>query len=69
MAEIKYTGVRWIRETQKWQSVVSHNKIIYNCGSHVEQKDAIKARDRKIIEKCLPVKLQYLKPVSKSNTI
>jgi hypothetical protein len=69
MAEINYIGVRWITETQKWQSVISHKGIRYNCGSHVEQKDAIKARDRKIIEKCLPVKLQYLKPLSKSKSI
>jgi len=69
MAEKKYTGVRWVSETQKWLSVVRYGGISYNCGSHVEQKDAIIARDKKIIEKCLPVKIQYLKPASKQNTI
>lgn len=65
MPEKKYIGVRWITETQRWQSVIRHNGIVYNCGMHIEQKDAIKSRDRKIIEKCLPVKLQYLKPTKK----
>lgn len=63
MAEKKYTGVRWISETQKWQSLVRYNGLTYNCGMHIEQKDAILARDRKIIEKGLPTKLQILKPI------
>lgn len=65
MADKNYTGVRWISETQKWQSKVSSNGIVYNCGNHVEQLDAVRARDRKIIEKGLKRQLQILKPAKK----
>ncbi len=65
MAEKKYTGVRWIAEIQKWLSVVSEKGIIYNCGNYVEQLDAVRARDKKIIEKGLKKPLQILKPVKK----
>lgn len=65
MAEKNYSGVRWISETQKWQSVVRENGLTYNCGMHLDQLAAVKARDRKIIEKGLKKKLQILKPVSK----
>lgn len=60
-----YTGVKWNSDLQKWVSVVRHKKVTYNCGSHIEQKYAVIARDRKIIEKGLNVKLQYLKPIKR----
>lgn len=65
MAEKNYTGVRWISETQKWQSSVRANGTTYNCGMHLEQLDAVRARDTKIIEKGLKKPLQILKPVKK----
>jgi hypothetical protein len=65
MADKNYTGVRWISETQNWQSKVSSDGIVYNCGNHVEQLDAVRARDTKIIEKGLNKPLQILKPLKK----
>ena len=65
MAEKNYTGVSWKEEHKRWQSVVRHDGINYSCGMHLNQMDAVKARDRKIIEKGLPTKRQILKPVKK----
>jgi hypothetical protein len=65
MADKNYTGVRWISETQKWQSRVSSNGVVYNCGNHVNQLDAVRSRDMKILEKGLKKPLQILKPVKK----
>jgi len=60
---MEYTGIKWIQKYQKWQSSVRHDGTVYQCGMHVDQKEAVKARDKKIIEKGLPTKLQYFKPV------
>jgi len=59
----EYTGVRWVEEHKRWQSSVRHDGTVYQCGMHVDQKEAVKARDKKIIEKGLPTKLQYFKPL------
>jgi hypothetical protein len=59
-----YTGIKWVEEHKRWQSSVRHAGVHYPCGMHIIQKDAVMARDRKIIEKNLPVKLQMLKPVN-----
>ena len=60
---VEYIGIQWVEKHQKWQSSVRHNGTTYSCGMHVDQKEAVKARDKKIIEKGLPTKLQYFKPL------
>jgi len=65
MAEKNYIGVRWVSEIQKWKSQIRHKDITYNCGNYTSQKEAIIARDTKIIQHGLKIKLQYLKPVEK----
>ena len=62
---VEYIGIQWVEKHQKWQSSVRHNGTTYSCGMHVDQKEAVKARDKKIIEKGLPTKLQYFKPIKK----
>lgn len=57
-----YSGVSYNRFTKKYTATVTRNKVKYNCGSHDTEIEAAKARDRKIIEKGLKVKLQVLKP-------
>lgn len=56
-----YQGVRWIKEHKRWQSSVKYAGIHYSCGMHLDQKEAVIARDKKIIEKNIPAKLQMLK--------
>jgi len=63
MSEKHFVGIRWVTEIQKWQSVIRHKGITYNCGNYLSQKEAIIARDTKIIQHGLKIKLQYLKPV------
>lgn len=58
----KYSGVSYNRFTKKYTSTVAHKQIKYNCGSYDTEVEAAKARDRKILEKGLNVKLQVLKP-------
>lgn len=60
-----YTGVKWVSSLQRWQSTVRHNKKSYNCGLHVEQKDAVIARDTCILKNGLNVPTQILKPLNK----
>lgn len=57
-----YSGVSYNRFTRKYTSTVTRNNVKYNCGSHDTEIEAAKARDRKILEKGLNVKLQVLKP-------
>lgn len=58
-----YKGVHWNRKQQRWISTIKAKGITYNCGSHFEQVDAVKARDRCIINNGLGVeKLQVIKP-------
>lgn len=59
----KYTGVGWNRENQKWKSSVSEKNIKYDCGYYDNERDAAKARDRKILALGLKKPLQILKPV------
>jgi len=60
-----YTGVRWMPEHNKWQSMIRHKGVSYNCGMHVEQKAAVIARDTCILNNGLKVVLQILKPLNK----
>lgn len=62
MPEKNYRGVKWNTVTQRWHSTVRHNGKSYNCGAHIEQRDAVKARDRTILTNGLNVPLQVLKP-------
>lgn len=62
MAEKQYQGVRWVTEIQKWKSQIRHKGIVYNCGNYLDQKQAVIARDTKIIQHGLKLKLQILKP-------
>ena len=57
-----YSGVSYNRFTKQYTSTVTRNKVKYNCGSYDTEIEAAKARDRKILEKGLNVKLQVLKP-------
>ena len=58
-----YKGVAWNRRQQRWVSSIRCNGVTYNCGSHLEQIDAVKARDMKIIHNGLGVeKCQVIKP-------
>lgn len=58
-----YKGVSWNRKQQRWISAIKSNGITYNCGSHLDQIDAVKARDLCIIRNGLGVeKLQVIKP-------
>jgi len=59
-----YTGVGWNREQQKWRSSVSSGGIKYDCGYHNTERDAAKARDRKILALGLSKPLQILRPVA-----
>ncbi|MFH6966467.1 hypothetical protein [Flavobacterium sp. FlaQc-28] len=59
-----YTGVGWNRETQSWRSSVSEKGIKYDCGYYSNERDAVKARDRKILALGLNKPLQILKPVA-----
>jgi hypothetical protein len=34
-------------EEQRWQSSVRQGGVHYPCGIHINQKDAVMARDRK----------------------
>ena len=65
----EYKGVSWNRKKQYWVSRIVCNGVIYDCGLHVEELDAVKARDMCIIRNGLGIeKLQILKP-KKGQTI
>lgn len=59
-----YTGVQFNTLTQMYQARVTYRGTTYECGHHSTPRLAAIARDKKIIEKNLPQKLQVLKPVS-----
>lgn len=62
----EYKGVSWDRAKQRWKSKILHNGILYPCGFHIEQIDAVKARDMCIIKHGLGLeKLQIIKPKKK----
>lgn len=56
-----YTGVGWNREQQKWRSSVSEKGVKYDCGYFETEREAAKARDRKILALGLDKPLQILK--------
>lgn len=60
----KYIGVGWNRELQKWRSSVSGKGVKYDCGYHESEREAAKARDRKILALGLNKPLQILKPAA-----
>lgn len=57
-----YTGVRWSTEYDKWYATISEKGVTYHCGFHDNDKEAAKARDKKIIALSLKKPLQVLKP-------
>ena len=61
----KFRGVTYNRYSNKYQGVITRNKIRYDCGLHATEQEAAKAIDRKILEKGLKAELQVLKPVKK----
>jgi len=65
MPDKNYTGVKWIKESSKWQATVMQNSVKYNCGLHETKHEAVKSRDKTILQKGLNVRLQLLKPVKK----
>lgn len=56
-----YNGVKWDNVTQQWNANFSYKGIKYNCGYFNNERDAAKARDKKIIETGAKAKLQILK--------
>lgn len=60
----KYIGVGWNREQQKWRSSVSEKGVKYDCGYFDSEREAAKARDRKILALGLKKPLQILKPAA-----
>ena len=63
---VDYKGVSWNRQKQRWVSKVVRKGVVYDCGSHIEELDAVKARDMCIIRNGLGVeKLQVIKPQKK----
>lgn len=63
MPHSKFTGVQWNKRSQKWESSVSSKGIKYSCGYHDTEKEAAKARDRKIIALNINKPLQVLKKI------
>jgi len=61
----KYTGVSYSHLLRKYQSSVQEGRLRHNCGTHDTEIEAVKARDRKILEKGLKAPLQILKPLKK----
>lgn len=59
--ESQYQGVSWNVQAQKWKSSVSENSIKYECGYFNTDREAVVARDRKILALGLSKKLQILK--------
>lgn len=62
MAEKNYNGVSWSRKEQCWKSKVKINGSMVLVGVFQDQKQAAIARDTKIIQHGLKLKLQILKP-------
>jgi hypothetical protein len=59
-----YDGVIWDKVLLKWKVTVRSKGILYQCGYFDNDRDAAKARDRKILALRLDKPLQILKPVS-----
>lgn len=58
-----YAGVGWNKSNQMWKATVTAKNITYDCGHFEDDREAAKARDRKIIALNLKKPLQILKPV------
>jgi len=56
-----FLGVRWSSQHKRWKAGVSYKGVRYEAGYHLEQREAVLARDKKIIALGLNVKLQILK--------
>lgn len=61
----EYIGVSWKPSIQKWTSSVSEKSVKYDCGYHDNEREAAKARDRKILALNIKKPLQILKPLNK----
>lgn len=57
-----YIGVEYNSITNKYHSKVKSGGLTYHCGMHDTPEEAARARDMKILEKGLGLKLQILKP-------
>jgi len=65
MAEKNYIGVSWSRKEQCWKAKLKINDSFVVVGVFPDKKQAAIARDIRIIQLGLKIKLQYLKPVEK----
>lgn len=62
---MSYKGVTFHRQSQKWRASISKNGNRYDCGNyHNTEREAVVARDRKIIALNLDVPLQILKKLT-----
>lgn len=59
----KYIGILYNSNYKKFKSKVNHKGITYECGFYDTEREAVLARDKKIIALGLDVKLQILKKV------
>lgn len=59
-----FTGVKWSGEHDKWYSIITEKGVNYHCGFYENDRDAAKARDKKIIALGLKKPLQILKPIN-----
>jgi len=62
MPEKQYQGVSWSRKEQCWKAKLKINDSFVVVGVFKEQKQAVIARDTRIIQLGLKIKLQTLKP-------
>ena len=61
-----YKGISWKRKRGKWMATITKGGVFYDCGFHLEELDAVRARDMCIIRNGLGIdKLQILKPKNK----
>ena len=59
----EYTGVRYKLSQRKWVASLSYKGDNVSCGSWSTEREAVIARDKKILTLGLPIKkLQILKP-------
>lgn len=59
-----FRGVKWNGEHEKWYSMITESGVTYHCGFYDNDRDAAKARDKKIIALGLNKPLQILKPIN-----
>ena len=56
-----YIGVSWNTTAQKWTSTIAINNKTINCGYYLNERDAAKGRDMKIMALKLEKELQIFK--------